>query len=414
MDTSIDTDTQDSPHYRIAPWSGEFVDPATESAFREYISPFWVRDTRRAFTLAALFYLAFLITDFMLLGVSEHYGIVLATRVLVFFAGLLVAITAARYWRLLVDGITPTLVVGLAMAGFLSITLLRPLDEGWHGMSMMVMLLGTYVFIPNRFLPILFIALASTLGFFLLVLDHFELSQKQVMVMGLLFLGMNLFGAMSTYRISRLSRVNFRDAQILRQANMRLSEQVEARARLEKSLIAQVHQDDLTGAMNRRRFQELATRRLEALKATDQSLCLLLLEVDYFKQINDTYGHVRADDILRALVRLCQSHMGLDELLGRVGGDEFALLAPGLDMESAVQLAEQIRKTVWQTPISLSETTLHITVSMGLAQWRRGESLADLLRRADQALQGAKYGGRNRIQVWAGDIPRPGSKISGS
>lgn len=391
--------SQDLERYELSPLTGEFRDAATEVAFREYIRPHWVQDTRRAFTMAALFYLAFSITDFLMLGAGDQYEIVLITRVMVTWCGLLIAFTADRYWHLLVDGITPTLVVGLAMAGFLSITLLRPFDAGWHGMSMMVMLLGTYAFIPNRFLPILVIALISTLAFLILMVDHFELSFRQVLIMCLLFLGMNLFGAFSAYRISRLNRQNFRDAQTLRHANQRLTEEVAARKRLEKDLIAQVHHDELTGLTNRRRFHELARQRMRQAEETGQSLSLLMLDVDYFKQINDTYGHLRGDEVLKALARVCQAHMSEDEVLARVGGEEFALLLPGIDADGARRLAEQIRTTVWQSPVSLADTAIHITVSIGVVQWKRQETLAELLGRADQALQAAKYNGRNRVEV---------------
>jgi len=400
-----------SPAYRLSRWTAEFQDPATEAAFRDYIHPFWVRDTRRAFFMGALFYLAFAITDYMLLGAGPAYQVVLATRLLVTFAGFIIAWSAGHYWRLLVDGITPSFVVGMAMVGFLSITLLRPLDVGWHGMSMMVMLLGTYAFIPNRFWPILLIACISTSGFFILLASHFEIGQQEFMLLGLLFFGMNLFGATSAYRISTLTRENFRDARILRLANERLSQEISARTRLEQNLIAQVHQDELTGAMNRRRFQELATRRLTALAGSETPVSLLLMDVDYFKQINDTYGHVRADEVLRALVRLVQTQMGLDELLGRVGGEEFALLSPNMDIAGALLLAEQIRQEVWRNPIPLADTALHITVSVGVVQCLAGEGLADVLRRADQALQAAKYKGRNRIQGWQPDLAQVGSTI---
>lgn len=390
---------QDLERYEFSPWSGEFRDLATEVAFREYIRPYWVQDTRRAFTMAALFYLAFAITDFLMLGAGDQYEVVLVTRVMVTLCGLLIAYTADRYWRLLVDGITPTLVVGLAMAGFLSITLLRPFEAGWHGMSMMVMLLGTYAFIPNRFLPILAIALTSTVAFFILLVDHFDLSFRQFLIMALLFLGTNMFGAFSAFRISRLTRLNYRDAQTLRQANLRLTEEVAARKRLEKDLIAQVHHDELTGVTNRRRFHELARQLMRRAEAGGQGLSLLMLDVDYFKQINDTYGHLRGDEVLKALARVCQIHMGEDEVLARVGGEEFALLVPGMDLDDARRLAEQIRAGVWQSPVSLVDTAIHITVSIGVVQWRVGESLAELLGRADQALQAAKYKGRNRVEA---------------
>lgn len=403
----MEGELQDQTRYALSPITGEFRDLATEVAFREYIHPHWVRDTRRGFVMAALFYLAFAFTDYLLLGAGAQYEIVLITRVVVAVCGLAMAYSAERYWRLLVDGITPTLVVGLAMAGFLSITLLRPFDAGWHGMGMMVMLLGTYAFIPNRFLPILAIALTSTVAFLVLLGDHFELQLKQVLTMGLLFLGMNMFGAYSAYRISRLTRENFRDAQILRQANQRLTEEVTARKQLELDLLAQVHHDELTGVTNRRRFQELMRQRMRQSDGAGSPLSLMLLDLDYFKQINDTYGHLRGDDVLKALVRICQDQMGEGEVLARVGGEEFALLMPDQDLDGARKLAEAIRHAVWHSPVALADIAIHITVSIGVVQWRHGETQAELLTRADKALQAAKYNGRNRVEVG-----RPGQGLS--
>lgn len=401
---------QDDPRYDISPSSAEFRDLATEVAFRAYIRPFWVRDTRRAFILAALFYLAFSITDFLMLGRGEPYALVLFTRVMVTCFGLVIAFSAERYWRLLVDGITPTLVVGLAMAGFLSITLLRPFEPGWHGMSMMVMLVGTYVFIPNRFLPAMVVALTSTAAFFFLMVDHFELTPQLLLIMSLLFLGMNLFGALSAHRISRLTRENFRDAQILRQANQRLTEEVAARRQLESDLITQVHHDELTGVTNRRHFQEVSRQHMRQAGADGRPLSLLLLDVDYFKQINDTYGHLRGDEVLKALARICRDHMEGDEVLARVGGEEFAMLLPGMDREAARKQAERIRASVWNAPVVLADSAIHVSISIGVAQWRPGESLVEFMGRVDHALQVAKYKGRDRVEVanGEGNLPMAG------
>jgi diguanylate cyclase (GGDEF)-like protein len=391
--------SQDLTRYELSSITAEFSDPATEADFREYIRPAWIRDTRRAFILAALFYLAFAMTDFLVLGTGEPYRIVFITRLMVTLCGLAIAFTADHYWRLLVDGITPTLVVGLAMAGFLSITLLRPFEAGWHGMSMMLMLLGTYAFIPNRFLPILVVALSSTLACIALLVGHFELSSEQFLIMVLLFLGMNLFGAISAYRVSRLIRENFREAQTLRQANQRLSEEVAVRKRLEQDLLTQVQHDELTGVTNRRRFQELARQWMRQADASGPPLSMLFLDVDYFTQINSTYGHLRGDEVLKALARICQAHMGKEDVLARLGGEAFALLLPRMDLEGARQLAEEIRAAVWQSPVSLLDTVIHITVSIGTVQWQAGESLDEMLRRADQTLQAAKYKGHNRVEL---------------
>lgn len=397
----MEGELQDRSRYRLSPWSAEFSDPGSESAFREYARPSWVRDTRRAMVMAALFYLAFAVSDLLLLGTGEEFQTVFLTRMSICVVGLGVAFSADRFARALVDGVLPTLVVGFAMAGFLSFTLLFPFDVGWHSMGMMLMLLGTYVFIPNRFLPALGVAVLSTLAFIWLMLGNFEFGPGQTMILVLAMFGMNLFGAVSAARISRLRRESYRDAQILRAANLRLNEEVAARKRLEQELIVQVHHDELTGVTNRRRFLELARQRMRQANAAGGNLSLLLLDVDYFKQINDTYGHLRGDEVLKALARVCENNMDEDDVLARVGGEEFAVLLPGQDLERARKLAEQIRVCVWHAPVPLAEATIHITVSIGVVQWQAGESMSELMRRADQALQAAKYRGRNRVEAVA-------------
>jgi len=222
---------------------------------------------------------------------------------------------------------------------------------------------------------------------------------------------MNIFGAYSAYRISRLTRLNFMDAQILRQANQRLVEEVAARKQLELELLAQVHHDELTGVTNRRRFLELLRQRIRRAESLGTPLSMMILDLDYFKQINDTYGHLRGDEVLKALARICQDHMGEGEVLARIGGEEFALLMPDLDMNDAQKLAEQIRARVWQSPVALADIAIHVTVSIGVVQWQSGETQGELLSRADKALQSAKYTGRNRVVLGltGGGLPTPGT-----
>lgn len=395
---------EDGERYRIAALSAEFADSEIESAFREHVHLAWVRDTRVAFTITALFYLAFSVTDFLVLGESEQYQVVFLTRVLVCCAGLAIALSAARFWRPLVDGITPTLVEGVALAGFLSITLLRPYEAGWHGMSLMVMLLGIYVFIPNRFLPTLAVALSTTLAFIWLLNQHFELPANQVLTLALLLLAINLFGALSAMRISRLRRESYRDQLVLRQTNQALCQEIEERQRLETHLRELAHLDDLTGIPNRRRFFDLAERELHATQRQGVPVSLLILDIDYFKQIVDTYGQVRADEVLKALVKICRRHLREQDIFARTRDDEFVALLPQADLHVARDVAERLRVEVMASAVTLADATAYFSISIGLAQRGQGESVSSLMRRADSALHTAQYKGRNRVEL-ANDPP---------
>lgn len=388
--------------FRISRLGAEFIHPATELAFREATHLSRVRETRIAITIAALFYLAFAITDYLAVGKGKQYELIFITRLSICAAGIAIAWSAGRFWRALMDGVTPTMVESLALAGFLSITLLRPYESGWHGMSLMVMLLGVYVFIPNRFPHATAVALCSTLAFIWLLVEHFQPPANYVLTLSLLLVAINLFGILTAHRMSRLMREEYRDASVLRLANDRLSREIEARQRLEGELRELAQRDHLTGISNRRHFFDLADEACRKAAATGAPLSLLIVDVDYFKQINDTYGHMHGDEVLKTLAAVCRKVLGGVDMLARLGGEEFVLLLPDADLAAATAVAERLRAEIQRTPVRLHEATLYFTVSLGVAQWQTDEPVPVLMRRADEALYAAKYSGRNRTEAAAG------------
>lgn len=395
---------EDVTDHRISRLTAEFVHPTVELAFREATHLARVRETRIAIIIAALFYLAFAITDYLAVGMGEQYRLIFITRLSICGLGIAIALSAGRFWRPLMDGVTPTLVEGLALIGFLSITLLRPYESGWHGMSLMVMLLGVYVFIPNRFLPAMLVAVLSTLAFIWLLVEHFQPPANYVLTLSLLLVAVNLFGILTAHRISRLMREEYRDAVVLRRANEKLSHEIESRQRLEAELRDLAHRDHLTGISNRRHFFDLADQAFAKAKASGAPLSLLIADIDYFKQINDTYGHMHGDEVLKVLVRVCREALGEVDMLARLGGEEFVMLLPDADLATARARADRLRVEAQRAPVRLHEATLHFTVSLGVAQWQPDESLLFLMRRADEALYLAKYNGRNRVEMADQDV----------
>ena len=389
--------SQDMARYEISTLSAEFRDAETEAQFRYSIRDTWVRETRRAMVMAALFYLAFAVSDVLLLGQGEALNTVLISRLMVCVVGLSVAYTADRFSGALVSGVSPTIVVGLAMLSFLSFTLLFPFDAAWHSLGMMLMLLGTYVFIPNRFLPALGVALASTLMFIWLMVSHFDMSAGLIMILCLLFIGMNLFSAVSAARVSRLIREHYRDEAVLRAANNRMNQEISTRQKLETELLNQVHHDELTGASNRKKLQLTAKHALAVAAKTGHPVSLLLLQVDYAKQLNDSYGRMLVDTVLKQVVQLTQALLGEQDELARMGDNEFALLLPLGSQKQAGDLAENIRRQLQQTPVHVQNVSVRVTLSIGQVQWQVGESVDDLIRRADECLQTARAEGGNRV-----------------
>jgi diguanylate cyclase (GGDEF)-like protein len=184
----------------------------------------------------------------------------------------------------------------------------------------------------------------------------------------------------------------------------RVAERTQALREANRRLEAIASTDALTGIANRWHFLEVAQReahrRREAGSGT--GLALLMLDLDHFKQVNDTHGHPAGDHVLHTLAIEIRDNIRPLDLCGRFGGEEFLILLPDADGETARSVAERLRESVASSRIEYEGVQLAITVSIGLAVWDGEEEVNDLIRRADEALYRAKGHGRNRVE---GDLP---------
>jgi diguanylate cyclase (GGDEF)-like protein/PAS domain S-box-containing protein len=181
---------------------------------------------------------------------------------------------------------------------------------------------------------------------------------------------------------------------------------VTAQKDLEEQLRALATLDSLTGAANRRHFVELAEREHERSLRAGSPLSLCLLDADHFKNINDHFGHVAGDHVLSAIAQAARCALRTSDVLGRLGGEEFALLLPDTDLAGALVVAERVRAAVAATEVQGREVRLagpqasiRVTVSVGVAERRGNEPIEPLLKRADRALYAAKDLGRDRVQA---------------
>lgn len=159
--------------------------------------------------------------------------------------------------------------------------------------------------------------------------------------------------------------------------------------------------DALTGIHNRREFFRRGAHELERSSRTRQQFCILLMDLDHFKAVNDTYGHAAGDEALKAFARVCKGVVRNIDVLARLGGEEFALLLPETTVERAMTVADRVRREVGELRITLEDgRTVGFTVSAGLARSQEGErSVDDVLARADQLLYQAKEAGRDQVAV---------------
>lgn len=169
--------------------------------------------------------------------------------------------------------------------------------------------------------------------------------------------------------------------------------------RLNQQLRARALSDDLTGALSRRGLRELGERMLALQARPPFETAVLMIDVDHFKAINDRYGHLAGDDVLRHLTHTLRDNLRDDALLARYGGEEFTVLLPVRHRNEAQAVAERLRATVEASPCESRGGTVHLTVSIGVSYHSETSSLEDDLGRADAHLYQAKQGGRNRV-VW--------------
>ncbi len=158
--------------------------------------------------------------------------------------------------------------------------------------------------------------------------------------------------------------------------------------------------DGLTQAYNKRYFLETMTRELNRAGRYDRVLSLAMFDIDHFKKINDTYGHLAGDHVLRELASIVHQSIRREDIFARYGGEEFALILPEVDKKGAAQVCEKLRERVQDYPFDFNGQRILVTISLGVrcsSQQERPEGVDDFIADADAKLYEAKQGGRNRV-----------------
>lgn len=169
------------------------------------------------------------------------------------------------------------------------------------------------------------------------------------------------------------------------------------RKAFEKRLIDMATRDELTGLVNRREFFTLAHHEEERAKREGHVVSVMMVDADYFKKVNDTYGHATGDDVLRDLADNCRKIFRKTDIVGRYGGEEFSVVLPGAQEEMAKIIAERLRSSIESSVVKSDKGDVNYTVSIGIScATGKDVRIEELLDRADRALYTAKAQGRNR------------------
>jgi diguanylate cyclase (GGDEF)-like protein len=373
--------------FAISRLTAEFTDRTIEAHFNHHLLQQTKAQLRTTLLFCAVVYLVFAITDVMALGFGQVTTALFACRCLVAVVALASCVSnhlhphsVGRVY------LTASITEVVGMLAFAPIVLARPAELPWHAMSMSLMVLVVYLYVPNRLVYAQAIAACSTLVFIGLALVLGRLSSQEQLTMTMLLVLANCFGYIAARRYHLIRRVEYRVQSVLKNLSER---------------------DPLTGCHNRRYLQqELLNMELSRARRFRLSLSVIVCDIDYFKSVNDTYGHAAGDRVLVAFAALLRGMIrdNVDSLI-RFGGEEFLLVLPETDLSGAMHLAERMRAALSATRTDVGAgQPVGVTASFGVtsvdfssvAPRFPQEALIEL---ADQLLYAAKNDGRNTVKA---------------
>jgi two-component system cell cycle response regulator len=200
------------------------------------------------------------------------------------------------------------------------------------------------------------------------------------------------------HRITSLDIALVSEAYYVRRVRV-LEAEMDILRRREKQLRRRAETDLLTGLPNRDAVLADLRRALRTLRRDAVPFCAVMVDLDHFKQVNDSFGHPRGDLVLQEVAKRMKASIRSFDSIGRYGGEEFLVLLNRIEPSQGVAIAERMREHVGATPIELDGETIPMTISAGIARAHSDEPETELIRRADEALYGAKQAGRNRVVV---------------
>ena len=327
--------------------------------------------------------------DYLLLGFGRMFFWVVGLRLCAFIYFLLFTryLRRVRLVAIYQRTLFAAMIIGAGL--FLAINLTRPPTYLQHTVVDVVGVLCLYLFFPNRFLYRLLPALLLTVGSILLYLFVKTVLNPGIILVTLVSYALvNVLGLFVSARLYGARRKEFQS---------HLAEQA-----AQSNIARLAMQDDLTGIANRRHFYRQAEAEFAHFHRSKQPLTLLMLDLDHFKRINDQYGHGVGDAVLIRFTQYVSTQIRQEDLLGRVGGEEFAILLRDATIDQAKTIGERIRAGVAQLPIFGGDDADRFTVSIGIATAEDADASFDVLfGRADKALYLAKQDGRNRVAIAA-------------
>jgi len=395
--------TAAEPDARIRPLAGEFADPRVEAEFWQDTAEVTAAACRRASLVIAVGYLAFSVSDLLGVGFGVRWSVLLAVRLVTVAPLIALVARLDRDPHAIRDHARLTVIQAVLFGGYQLVALLQADIGGVETASVVLVVTTMFVLVPNRLVATT--ALGSVGGIVWIAASAAQGGKGpgELTAQASIVAATVVVGFVGANRLATTGRREYLLRLRERSINERLSVEVAWRQRMEHDLVRRANIDDLTGVANRRWFHELAEQELRRAQRHRHALAVLVLDVDHFKDVNDTHGHLAGDEVLVELARTLEDQVRRVDVLGRIGGEEFAVVMPGADLERASEAAERLRAAVAELRFCFDGSEVAPSVSIGVTGcdvWT--ERIPDAVERADQALYQAKAAGRNRVVALAG------------
>ncbi len=350
---------------------------------KEYRQSYLKRDVRQATISLAVILLpliAFIGNDLIFYGQGLYFYYVLGGRLafILLTIGLIVFIQRTGSCRKYDWYLFAWALIGIVLINVLNYT--RPAYYIGYSIIDIVIILLIYFGIPNRILFWMLIAAVHSVSTVFLVTaaqDTTPIPTIYAILLSLILV--NVGGFLITRRMSYYKRSQFLAYQELDEL---------------------ASKDGLTGIYNRRIFMELTERELTRLKRYDKSFTLLVIDLDQFKRINDTYGHLEGDSVLKKFVEIVETQIRKSDLFGRIGGEEFCILLIETNLNQGMEIANRITQKCREAGVpTRAGQTIKFSISTGITEVTKTDiNLDQIIRRADSALYKAKEAGRDRVE----------------
>ncbi|MEN6462558.1 MAG: GGDEF domain-containing protein [Syntrophomonas sp.] len=368
-------------------FSGEFVDKALEREFLHYDMKYYLKIIGPVAIIFGLIFMTFIISDYFAIESHSSFTVIFLTRLFFLMVSIVLyfAVKKINDYSNLVYLITTyeivffvSFIVIINQYGSISIM---------SFFSIMAITLAVYI-IPNRLINSQIISVLFALSFFIFYYNHIEHMETSMLLelvgYSLIFI---TFGNIQAYLTNFYRRKQFADSREL----LRLSVT-----------------DSLTGIYNKAKFNQELDWWIDFCNRYGSPLSLVIFDIDNFKKINDNYGHLTGDNILKSITLLIKNTIRNTDIFARWGGDEFVVLLPNTDIEQAIVITERMRSCIQK---SKCDGVINVTCSFGLVSLLNNENTESLLQRADKFLYKAKEQGKNTV---AYEVGKGGEQIKAS